>query len=349
MRAVKASADRAAVLEHVARPKPGPGMALVKTLRSGICGSDLNYIRGLQRGRSDKTNFLGHEVCGIVTELGDGVEEPGVGERVSVEPLFRCGQCRNCLAGAYNICERREFVLGNYPDRPGGLSDYFQVPAYCLRPLAKELSDKEGALVEPLAVGVHAIKVARSGFRPAVGVIGAGTIGLAAVAAAAAAGASAITVIARHAHQRQAAMRLGATKVIEARQDDSEAALRERLDGDRQPEIVIETVGGQADTMNLALKLAYPGGTVVMVGGYWETQRFDYTSLLMKELRVTSSNCYSSLDGASDFNDAMAIMRRKPEFAEVMVTHEFGLDDATAAFETAFDKSTGSIKVMLAP
>lgn len=349
MRAVRASASHGAVLDEVEVPKVGRGMALIKTLRAGICGSDLHVLRALERGLIKNANYMGHEVSGLVADLGEDVEGVQIGERVTVEPLARCGRCRNCRAGAYNICANREFVLGNYTDRPGGLADYFQVPAYCLVPLAAGLTDKEGALVEPLAVGVHALRMARPGYRPSVGIIGAGSIGLASIAAAIAAGASSIAVIARHDHQRAAALRLGATRVFAAEEDSSEQTLIERLEGDPLPEIVVETVGGRAGTVNLALNFAHPGGTIAMVGGYWENHQIDLNRLLMKELRITASNCYASPGGASDFKDAMGILRRNPAFAEAMVTHEYGLDDATEAFRTALDKHTGSIKVMLTP
>ena len=197
MKAVRANADHAAVLEECSTPAPGPGMTLIKTLSAGICGSDLHTIRRLQSGYAAAETMLGHEVCGVVAELGEGVESAQVGDRVTVEPLHRCGRCLNCLAGRYNVCYEREFVLGNYVDRPGGLAEYFEVPAYCLVPVSETLSDDEGALIEPLAVGVHALKVARPGFRPTVGVIGAGSIGLAVVMAAAAIGAPHIIVGAR--------------------------------------------------------------------------------------------------------------------------------------------------------
>lgn len=349
MKAVRANADHAAVLEECSTPAPGPGMTLIKTLSAGICGSDLHTIRRLQSGYAAAETMLGHEVCGVVAELGEGVESAQVGDRVTVEPLHRCGRCLNCLAGRYNVCYEREFVLGNYVDRPGGLAEYFEVPAYCLVPVSETLSDDEGALIEPLAVGVHALKVARPGFRPTVGVIGAGSIGLAVVMAAAAIGAPHIIVGARHPHQRDAAARLGATLFVDTGGDTSEEALHRQTNGAPLPDIVVETVGGAEETINVAVNMVRPGGTVAMVGGYWQTSNVDLETLLMKEVTLTASNCYSSGRGSSDFEDAMAIIAANPRFVDTMLTHRFALDAATDAFQAALDKSTGSIKVMLSP
>ncbi len=349
MKAVRAHATQAAVIEEHQTPVPGPDNVIVKTLKSGICGSDLHTIRRLRNGLTQIEPLMGHEVCGVVSELGPGVETAQIGDRVAVEPLFRCGVCSNCIAGRYNICDDREFLLGTYEDRPGALAEYFEIPAYCLVGVDDSLSDEEGALTEPLAVGVHAMKAAQPGYRPSVGVVGAGTIGLAVVAAAAAAGASAITVVARHPHQREAATKLGATRVIAIGEDDSEETIHERLNGDPPPEIVVETVGGAAETINISLRLVHLGGTISMVGGFWESPSVDLEMMLMKEVRLAPSNCYSSVEGASDFKDAMAIIRSNPLFAETMLTHRFPLEAATDAFQTAFDKSTRSIKVMLNP
>ena len=349
MKAVRANAARTVVVEERAVPTAGPGNVIVKTLKSGICGSDLHILRQLERGVMQTEALLGHEVCGVVSELGPGVETANLGHRVAIEPLRRCGVCTNCIAGRYNVCDQRKFMIGNFADQPGGLSEYFEIPAYCLRPVDDSLSDEEGALTEPLAVGVHAIKVVRPGYRPSVGVIGAGTIGLAVVAAAAAAGASSITVVARHPHQREAAEKLGATRVIAIGAEDSEETIRERLDGDQPPEIVVETVGGAEETIDAALKLVHRGGAISMVGGFWLSPRVDLETLLTKEIRLVGSNCYASEEGSSDFVDAMGIMRSNPVFAETMLTHRFPLEAAADAFGTAFDKSTGSIKVMLSP
>ena len=335
MKTVRAHSAQAAVVEDFNTPVPGPGNVIVKTLKTGICGSDLHTIRRLKHDLTQKQPLLGHEVCGVVSQLGFGVETAQIGERVAIEPLYRCGVCSNCLAGRYNVCIKREFLLGMSADRPGGLAEYFEIPAYCLVLVDESLSDEEGALTEPLAVGVHAMKLARPGYRPSVGVVGAGTIGLA--------------VVARHPHQREAAIKLGATRVIAINNDESDEAVRERIEGDKPPEIVVETVGGAAETINLSLKLVHPGGTIAMVGGFWESPSVDLEMMLMKEVRLAPSNCYSSEQGSSDFKDAMAIMRSNPLFADTLLTHRFPLAAASEAFQTAFDKSTRSIKVMLNP
>ena len=334
MRAVRASKTDAVVVEEIPEPRARPGTAVVRTLGAGICGSDVHTVSRLQRGLDTNEIFMGHEACGEVVELGDSAARVKVGDRVAIEPLARCGHCRNCRAGSYNICETGDFVFGVYPDKAGGLADYFEIPSVCLVPLRPDLSDREGALVEPVAVALHALRLSRPGYRPSVGIVGAGTIGLCAVAAAKAAGASEIIIMARHARQEQAAMALGATRVLRVDDTATQDEIADKLDGTPLPDVVIEAI---------------IGGAASVVGVQWEHNEVELFRLVSKEVRLTGSAVYATPEGVSDFEEAMALMARNPEVAETLITHDFALEDAREAFATAADRAAGSIKVVLAP
>ena len=349
MRAVRASKTDAVLVEQIPEPRARPGTAVVRTLSAGICGSDVHTVSRLRRGLDTNETFMGHEVCGEVVELGDGPARVRVGDRVAIEPLARCGACRNCRAGRYNICEKGDFVLGVYTDKAGGLADYFEIPTVCLVPLRQDLHDREGALVEPVAVALHALRMTQPGYRPSVGIVGAGTIGLCAVAAAKAAGAAEITIMARHPTQEQAAMALGATRVLHVDDSATEDEIADKLDGAPLPDVVIEAIGGAARSVNLALEFVRKGGSVSVVGVQWEHNEVELFRLVAKEVRLTGSAVYATPDGVSDFEEAMALMAQNPEVADTLITHDFALADAPEAFATAADRSAGSIKVMVAP
>lgn len=330
-------------------PTPGPGELVVRMRQAGICGSDLHRLHALQSSGVPGHICVGHEVCGEIHAVGEGV--PGIveGARVAVEPLHRCGECQSCHSGRYNMCTGVgwHMVMGWDPDGPGGHSEYFSMPAYSAVPVPDDISDAGAALVEPLAVGVHAVRMGRPAYRASIAIIGAGSIGLAATAAARATGAAQITVLARYEHQQQAALELGATQVIRAGADATEDELRRLLGNSELPDIVIESVGGSAGTANLAMQLARPGGTIVVAGAFWGDAGVPAQPLVEKELQVVGSHTYSRDEqGVTDFEHAIAILRADAGIATTLVTHEFGLEDAKEAYRTAGDKTTGAIKVM---
>jgi threonine dehydrogenase-like Zn-dependent dehydrogenase len=197
------------------------------------------------------------------------------------------------------------------------------------------VSAEAGALVEPLAVAVHAVRRAEMPSGARVAVVGAGTIGLTTIIAARALGAGRIDVLARHDHQAALASVCGATAVH--RQSP------ESLDAD----YVFETIGGTPTALEQAWGLARHLGRVVVVGVILDKHTTDLLTPLARELTVIFSNCYSSRDGRHDFEVAIDLLARGAVPTERIVTHRFGLERAVEAFRIADDKSSGSVKVQL--
>ena len=192
------------VLRQVDRPQRTPGGVLLRVRACGICGSDLHVLRG---GWPPQPYWVGHEIAGEVLEA-DPDSGLRAGEHVAVEPIISCGHCRYCEGGAYNHCLQMDFVGGSLP---GGYADYLHVPtARALHRVPPTLPWEEAALAEPLAVGVHALRLAdlRAGMR--VAIVGGGAIGLLALQAARALGAGPIGLLAKYDHQAALARRLGA-------------------------------------------------------------------------------------------------------------------------------------------
>ncbi|HEY2775114.1 MAG TPA: alcohol dehydrogenase catalytic domain-containing protein [Candidatus Binatia bacterium] len=314
---------------------PGAGEVRVRVLRCGICGSDLHAFRGRAELPLD---CPGHEMSGIVDAVGPGARGVREGDRVAVEPLRRCGDCRHCLAGNYHLCGR--LALSGVT-APGGMASAIVVPDYALFALPSSLDFALGALAEPMAVSVHAARLGGAGPGSRVLVLGAGTIGLVAVAAARHLGAEYVAISARHPQQKKLAAALGADEILDPEQL--------RPSGEK-PDVVIETVGGTASTVGDAMLAVARGGTVVVVGLFEKTPVFDPGVMILKEVRMVGSMVYNHPPGgAADFAIALDVIADRAQALRALVTHTFALEDVQRAFETASDKASGAVKVMLAP
>lgn len=337
MKAAFISGARAFAVKDIDAPAPGAGEALVRVRNCGVCGSDLHFYRG--EFPSVAGLCPGHEIAGEIEDVGDGVDGFAKGDRVAVEPLVVCLTCARCRAGNYQLCRSRKLV-GTY-DAPGALREYMVVPAYGLYRLPDELDFELGALVEPLAVAVHGLKLAGLQYGERVAVLGAGTIGLLSAAAAKAMGASQVATSARHAHQKAMAEAVGADIVYDATTEGATRMAREL----RGPDVVVETVGGHADTLDQAMGLVGFGGRVSVLGVFTKPVRVNPTGFVLKEGRLVGSMTYGRSGAKSDFDIAIEIMRRERERLRPLITHRFALEDVAEAFATADDKTSGSIKV----
>jgi len=177
-------------------PSPGPGEVLLRVRACGVCGSDLHFYRGELPIPTPVSP--GHEFAGEVVEAGQGVEGFAPGRRVVVEPLRTCRECDYCRTGNPQLCPRR-VLLGTFA--PGGLAEYVAVPAYTLYALPDALDFELAALVEPLAVVVHALHLVDFAYGERVVVLGSGTIGVMTALAARALGAAEVTITYRYEHQ----------------------------------------------------------------------------------------------------------------------------------------------------
>ena len=161
------------IFREVPIPKPEAGQVLIKIQRIGICGSDIHVYHGKHPFTSYPVT-QGHEVSGEVAALGEGVETFAVGQKVTIEPQVFCGHCHPCTHGKYNLCEELK-VMGF--QTTGTASQYFAVDASKVTPLPDAMSYEEGAMIEPLAVAVHAVRRAGDVSGQKIAVIGAGPIG----------------------------------------------------------------------------------------------------------------------------------------------------------------------------
>ena len=314
---------------------PGAGEVRVRIERCGICGSDLHCFRG----HSELPRVCpGHEMSGIVDAVGAGASGVRQGDRVAVEPLVRCGACRHCRSGNYHLCDQVS-VCGL--SAGGGMASHIVVPDYTLFTLPASVDFELGALAEPTAVAVHAARLGGVGSNSRVLVLGAGTIGLVAAAVARHLGAAYVAITARHPQQKELARALGVDEVLDPD--------KLRTAGEK-PDVVLETVGGEATTVADGMLAVARGGTIVMIGLFEKAPVFDPGVMILKEVRLVGSMVYNRpATGPADFDLALECIEAHAAALRGLVTHTFALGDVQKAFETAADKKSGAIKVMLAP
>lgn len=279
---------------------------------AGICGSDLGMLSfGLPV-------TIGHEISGTVD-----------GKAYCVEPAVHCGVCDQCRGGDTARCRGAapHGMIGVGFD--GGLADRVAVPPECLIPLPPALPVVDAALVEPLAVSLHALRRVGASAGDRVLVVGGGSVGLLAVAAARALGLP-VDLAARHHHQIAAGERLGAGIP------------------NGEYDICVESAGSQS-SLALCIEHAAPGGRIALVGVNHADWNLAGIPFLLKELTVAASYCYSRGRDGHDFTRAAQILADEPAVADTVVTHRFPLSAAADAFRVAADRAGGAIKVVVHP
>src|SRR4051794_4936249 len=225
-------------VEERPEPQPGPGEVVVDVIATGICGSDFHGYSG-ENGRRHPGQIMGHETVGRITELGADVGLLTAGQLVTINPVMSCGACAACLSGQEQWCDRR-VVLGVAPEIPAAFADRVAVPAANIVPLPEDMPEELGALVEPMAVGYHAVRRGQPVPDDRVLVIGGGPIGQACLLAARRLGVQAMALSDVSPSRRDLCARLGA-EVIDPSADNVPEAVADVLGGSAT--LVVDAVG----------------------------------------------------------------------------------------------------------
>jgi propanol-preferring alcohol dehydrogenase len=299
MRAVRFhGAGRPVTIEDVERPEPGPGEVLIDIAAAGVCGTELHFLDGLLTpARTPIT--LGHEVAGVVAELGEGVSGVAVGDRVAVHYLHACHECAHCRAGDDHLCDAPLGFLAFVTD--GGFAESVVVPASAAVPVPEGVDLPTAAtLCCSGTTALHAVDVAGVSARDEAVVYGVGGVGLALVQVLREAGAR-VTAVARSRSRLDLARQMGAAVTVDASREDVAAAVREATGG-RGADVVFELVGTKA-TGAAALASLGKRGTLVYVGYSFDTVEISPLSLVVPEQRIVTSvgNRRAELVAALDF------------------------------------------------
>ena len=366
-------------LADVAIPTlPNDRWVRVRTRMGGICGSDLNVITlKASPSTSPFSSFpfvIGHENVGEIVEIGRGVRDARVGDRVVANPLLCCEPrglepaCQACSTGHHSRCARFTdgpiapgMLIGTTRGLGGSWGEMFVAHESQVVRVPESVTDEEAVLVEPFACSVHAVRSDMPTDTDRVLVIGAGSIGLLTIAALKAlVPACHVTVLARHAFQAEQATRLGANRIVFAR-GDYLAGLADAGEARLLTPIIGKPVGvggfdrtyiciGGARATDDAMRVTRAGGTLVLLGNSAKMDGVDWTPLWLKELIVRGSLCYGEHRHASPtsdaFRDAAGLIAMRRVALAPLVTHTYGLTDYRAALATALDKKASrSIKV----
>lgn len=310
----------------------------------GICGSDVHY---LVHGRIGdfvvkQPMIMGHEASGIVRKLGKNVNNLKVGDRVALEPGVCCRMCRFCKSGKYNLCPDMKFCAT--PPIHGNLRRFYAHAAdFCFK-LPDHVTMEEGALLEPLSVGVHACRRAEVGLGDNLLILGAGPIGLVSLIAAKECGAAKVVITDLVQGRLDVAKELGADYTLQINVNDKEediVAKIEELLGEK-PSKSIDCSGAEA-TNRLGLMSTQSGGVFVIVGCGPPEVKLPLISALSREVDIRGVFRY-----ANDYPAALALVSSGKAKVKRLITHHFELNETLEAFQSSRDAATnGAIKVMI--
>lgn len=295
MKAVVMHGPRELKMEERDCPAAKEGELLIKVEYVGICGSDMHFLEEGRLGNwvVEHPIILGHEAAGEVVGIGPGVSGFKVGDKVTMEPGVPCGHCDLCMSGRYNLCPDMSFMA--IPDeRDGVFCEYVVHPAKMCFKLPEGVNTLEGALCEPLSVGLYAVDKSRAKLGQSAVIFGSGCIGLVTMLALKSVGVHDITVVDVIEKRLEKARELGATRTIRGDKEDAVKFIMDLTDGQGIP-LVFEAAGSPITTMQ-ASKVVGPGGVVVLVGMAAEPElKMDIGTLSMREARVETIFRYRNL------------------------------------------------------
>lgn len=327
-------------LQDVEMPVIGPEDVGIAVKSIGICGSDMGFFDGKAFSIfPDSLPFiLGHECAGEVYAVGEKVTDFKPGDRVAVEPGVPCGKCSYCEEGRYNLCSSVRFLAT--PPFNGCMQRYIAHPAFKTYHIPDNMSYMEGALVEPLSVGIHAARRGRVSLGSTVTILGGGTIGMCTLLAAKAYGASRIIVCDLFDSHLEKALEIGATDVVNSSETDPIEAIREMTNGEGT-EIVFETAGSPV-TAEQTSHIVRPGGTIVMVGNIMKEVPFSFRNLYRKEAEVRAVFRYNNTYPKT----IQAIAAGRLDAAAI-VTDQFPFEQSKEAYDKAIDDKLHTVKCVI--
>jgi len=331
-------------LEQQPVPEPGPDQVLIKMDSVGICGSDVHYWTHGAIGDFivRAPMVLGHEAAGIVSKIGSAVTNLSIGDRVAIEPGVPCKMCHYCKTGVYNLCVDMKFCAT--PPVHGNLARYYVHAADFCYKLPPNMTLEEGALMEPLAVGVHACRRAGVTLGSRVLICGAGPIGLVNLMTARAMGAAEVVITDVVEGRLAVAKEMGANhtyKVGQGKSAEEMAVEVEQLMGGHKPDVTIECSGVEA-SVRFGIFSTRSGGCLVLVGLGKPEINMPIVNAAVREVDIRGifryANCYPT---------AIAMVASGKVDVKPLITHRFKLEETLQAFETAKTGAGGAIKVMI--
>lgn len=331
-------------IEFSALPMPavGRGEVLLRMKSVGVCGSDVAYFRSGRTGVGEIKfpHILGHECAGIVEAVGESVSNLQVGDRITTEPGFFCGKCEMCTSGRYNLCSNMSFMGSAVADAygEGALVEYSLRPAHLCFKLPDNVCFADGAMVEPFAVALHAIRTAGIGAGQRAAILGSGPIG------------ACILLVLKCLGIHDVVM----TDVVPSRLHTMEALGARPLNVDGLDEAALSTsmpenyLDAVFDTtcseiaINAAMRWLKKGGSIVQVGVPVGKRSIDLQTLFNKGIRLLPTFRY-----ANAYPPLLQLMKSGALKADKIITHHFPFSQAQRALELAASRADGVMKVLI--
>lgn len=322
---------------EVEKPVLKPGQVLIKIMRIGICGSDIH----VNHGKHPFTKYpvtQGHEVSGKIVEAAKDVNQFKVGQKVTIEPQVVCGKCHPCRTGKYNLCEELK-VMGF--QTVGAGSEYFAVNAKNVTPVPDHLSYDEAAMIEPLAVTVHAVNRVRDVKDKDIVVIGAGPIGLLLVQTLKAKGARRVMVTDISDYRLELALKCKADFAVNTKNEDFGEAILRRFGPDKAD--IIYDCAGNNITMDQAIRHSRKGSIIVLVAVFDGMATVDLATLNDKELDLDTSMMYRH----EDYLEAIKLVEAGKVSLNPLLSKHFAFKDWGKAYEYIGNNRETTMKVMI--
>lgn len=331
------TAPKEIIFREVPTPTPAENEILVKIMRIGVCGSDIHVYHGKHPFTTYPVT-QGHEVSGRIEAIGEKVTGFRVGQRVTIEPQVFCGVCHPCTHGKYNLCEALK-VMGF--QTTGAASEYFAVEASKVTPLPDTMSYNEGAMIEPLAVTVHAVRRVGSVEGLKVAVLGAGPIGILLAQSAKAMGAAETLITDVSDYRLALAKSVGVDHCINTAQQDFGEAMVATFGTDKAD--VIYDCAGNDITINQAIRCARKGSAIVLVAVFAGMAQADLAVLNDYELDLNTSMMYRH----EDYVEAIRLVGEGKIQLKPLMSRHFAFKDYLAAYEYIDANRETTMKVII--
>jgi L-iditol 2-dehydrogenase len=325
-------------------PAPGPGEALVCIRKVGVCGSDIHLY---QKGRIGEIVMegpfvIGHECMGVVEAVGEGADDALVGRRVAVEPAIPCGECRWCVAGMCNVCPTVMFL--GLPPTPGAFQEYLVHPAHLVEPLGDGISDAAGVVLEPLAIALHAVHLAKVRPGQRIAILGTGVLGTCVLSVLGLYRGLRVVCSDLLPDRLERAEQMGAAATVRpGEESDARVAerIREALGGDGA-DVVFECAGA-AQTLWSMCEVGAAAAHVAVIGSSHD-DRVIFSSGTSRRKGLTLRFVRRSLHTLGPAVDLVESGALEPER---LVTHTFGAGEIGEAFQTVDGYRDGVLKALV--
>ena len=340
MRSVLLNKPEELIMRDIEKPKPAPGEVLIKVKRMGICGSDIHAYHGMH-----PTIYLpvvqGHEFSGVVAELGEGVTGFEIGDRVTARPQYTCGECYHCKSGHENICHNIQ-VIGCNGKVPGAAQDYIPMRSHLVFKLPDNIDFNSGAMVEPVAVAVAAVRTFTFDIKGKnILVLGGGTIGNLVAQVAKAEGAKAVMITDVCDEKLEIAKKCGIDYTVNTVKQDLEQATidafgKDGVDG------ALECVGVET-TVNQAIKVCRKRDDIIIVGIYAKDPAIRMIDVQEKELKLIGTLMYLE----KDYYESIRLISENLINLDPLKSAHFKLEEFEQAYHYIADHRATAMKVLI--